>query len=178
MVYRGGELKQCTNEENLHRRLAKIIGQIQAINRMVDEDVLSQINAAESALHKCGQVVLLSTVCAMGSSTGMMEAGGIRKDIALLAISGSVLFISIFHIIPLSFDAAEVAVFLCGIPIIPEAHIGLVTEFDIKADVGITMGGILLGGKTIFYKDRIMEQFLYYYKRFFKLFSDPHLIIS
>jgi DNA-binding FrmR family transcriptional regulator len=51
------------DSENLHRRLKKIIGQINAIDRMIDEDVpcediLSQINAAKSALHKCGQVVL------------------------------------------------------------------------------------------------------------------------
>lgn len=56
-------MKQCMDAENLHRRLKKIIGQVQAIDRMVDEDipcedVLSQINAAKSALHKCGQVVL------------------------------------------------------------------------------------------------------------------------
>ena len=56
-------MKQCMDSENLHRRLAKIIGQVQAINRMVDEDVpcediLSQINAVKSALHKCGQIVL------------------------------------------------------------------------------------------------------------------------
>lgn len=49
--------------DNLHRRLRKIIGQIQAIDRMVDEDipcedVLSQINAAKSALNKVGQVIL------------------------------------------------------------------------------------------------------------------------
>ncbi len=48
---------------NLHRRLKKIIGQVQAIDRMVDEDVpcediLAQLNAAKSALHKCGQIVL------------------------------------------------------------------------------------------------------------------------
>ena len=47
---------------NLHRRLAKIIGQIQAIDRMVDEDIpcediLAQINAAKSALNKAGKVV-------------------------------------------------------------------------------------------------------------------------
>ena len=47
----------------MHRRLNKIIGQVQAINRMVDEDVpcedvLAQINAAKSALHRVGQVVL------------------------------------------------------------------------------------------------------------------------
>ena len=56
-------MKQCMDAENLHRRLRKIIGQVQAIDRMVDEDVpcedvLSQINAAKSALHRCGQVVL------------------------------------------------------------------------------------------------------------------------
>ena len=56
-------MKQCMDSENLHRRLKKIIGQVQAIDRMVDEDVpcedvLSQINAAKSALHSCGRVVL------------------------------------------------------------------------------------------------------------------------
>ena len=54
---------QCMDSENLHRRLKKIIGQVQAIDRMIDEDIpcediLSQINAAKSALHRCGQVVL------------------------------------------------------------------------------------------------------------------------
>lgn len=52
-----------TDVENLHRRLKKIIGQIQAIERMIDEDVpcedvLTQISAAKSALNKAGQVVL------------------------------------------------------------------------------------------------------------------------
>ena len=56
-------MKQCMDAENLHRRLKKIIGQVQAIDRMVDqdipcEDILSQINATKSALHKCGQVIL------------------------------------------------------------------------------------------------------------------------
>ena len=54
---------QCMDSENLHRRFKKIIGQINAIDRMVDEDIpcediLAQINAAKSALHKAGQVVL------------------------------------------------------------------------------------------------------------------------
>lgn len=49
--------------DNLHRRLKKIIGQLGAIDKMVDQDVpcedmLMQINASKSALHKVGQVVL------------------------------------------------------------------------------------------------------------------------
>ena len=48
---------------NLHRRMKKIMGQLNAIDKMIDEDVpceyiLIQINAAKSALHKVGQVVL------------------------------------------------------------------------------------------------------------------------
>lgn len=50
-------MRQCMDAENLHRRLKKIIGQVQAIDRMVEEDIacedmLSQINAAKSALHR------------------------------------------------------------------------------------------------------------------------------
>ena len=56
-------MKQCMDSDNLHRRLKKIIGQLQAVDRMIDEevpceDILSQMNAAKSAIHKCGQIVL------------------------------------------------------------------------------------------------------------------------
>ena len=55
--------KDLPHREFLHRRLAKIMGQVKAIDRMIDEDVpcediLSQISAAKSALNKAGQVVL------------------------------------------------------------------------------------------------------------------------
>jgi Uncharacterized protein conserved in bacteria len=48
---------------NLHRRLNKILGQVKAIDKMVEEDVpceevLIQVNAVKSALHKVGQVIL------------------------------------------------------------------------------------------------------------------------
>jgi DNA-binding FrmR family transcriptional regulator len=48
---------------NLHKRLNKIGGQIKAIDKMVDkdipcEDILIQINAAKTALHKVGQIIL------------------------------------------------------------------------------------------------------------------------
>ena len=47
-------MRQCMDSDNLHRRLKKIIGQVQAIDRMIEEyvpceDVLAQINAAKSA---------------------------------------------------------------------------------------------------------------------------------
>ena len=56
-------MKQCMDAENPHRRLKKIAGQVNAIDKMVDEDVpcedvLIQINAVKSALHKVGQIVL------------------------------------------------------------------------------------------------------------------------
>ena len=56
-------MKQCMDAPNLHRRMKNIMGQLNAIDKMIDEDVpcedvLIQINAAKSALHKVGQVVL------------------------------------------------------------------------------------------------------------------------
>ena len=68
-----------------------------------------------------------------------LELGGTKKDIAFLIISGIALLCSIFKLIPLPFDAAWIAIILCGIPIILEAVIGLVTAFDIKADVLVSL---------------------------------------
>ena len=56
-------MKQCMDQENLHKRLMRIRGQIEAIDRMISEDIpcediLAQINAVKSAVHKCGQVIL------------------------------------------------------------------------------------------------------------------------
>ena len=65
--------------------------------------------------------------------------GGVKKDVVCLVLSGLALIISIFHLLPLPFDAAWVAIILCGIPIILEAVIGLVTAFDIKADVLVSI---------------------------------------
>lgn len=65
--------------------------------------------------------------------------GGSKKDITFLSISAAALLVSLFDLVPLPFDAAWVAIVLCGIPIILEAVIGLVTEFDIKADVLVSI---------------------------------------
>ena len=224
-------MKQCMDADNLHRRLKKIIGQVQTIDRMVDEDVpcediLAQINTAKSALHGCGKVVLeghikhcvrdgiehgdadktienftkaverfsnmgwagdkpshalvfsriarkkrssfvlLLSFCAlynlyphiynkpippmvqkgvtsvklaMEKLEHFLELGGTKKDITLLVISGIALIVSIFDLVPLPFDASWAAIILCGIPIILEAVIGLVTAFDIKADVLVSL---------------------------------------
>ena len=68
-----------------------------------------------------------------------LELGGFKKDIAFLVFSGLSLIISLFDLLPLPFDAAWVAIILCGVPIIMEAIIGLITAFDIKADVLVSL---------------------------------------
>ena len=69
----------------------------------------------------------------------LLEIGGTKKDIILLAVSGTSLILSLTNAVPLPFDIAWVAIILCGLPIILEAVIGLVTSFDIKADVLVSL---------------------------------------
>ncbi len=56
-------MRQCMDLDNLHQRLKRVDGQIKAIDRLIEQDVpceeiLIQVNAAKSALHKIGQVIL------------------------------------------------------------------------------------------------------------------------
>lgn len=56
-------MRQCMDMDNLHNRLKRVDGQIKVIDRMIEqdvpcEDIIIQINAAKTALHKIGQVVL------------------------------------------------------------------------------------------------------------------------
>lgn len=76
---------------------------------------------------------------AMEKLEHFLELGGTKKDITLLVISGIALIVSIFDLVPLPFDASWAAIILCGIPIILEAVIGLITAFDIKADVLVSL---------------------------------------
>ena len=69
----------------------------------------------------------------------LLGLGGIKRDIIFLVISGAALLCSIFKLLPLPFDAAWIAIVLCGVPIVLEAVIGLVTSFDIKADVLVSI---------------------------------------
>lgn len=69
----------------------------------------------------------------------LLEWGGIRKEIILLVLGGLALLASILGWRPFPFDMAWIAIVLCGIPIVLEAIIGLVTAFDIKADVLVSI---------------------------------------
>ena len=59
-------MKQCMDSANLHRRLAKIIGQIQAIDRMVDEDI------------PCEDILALKATSNTASATGSNMATRMR----------------------------------------------------------------------------------------------------
>lgn len=69
----------------------------------------------------------------------LLGLGGIKKDVVLLVISGVAVLCSLFGFQPFPFDIAWIAIVLCGLPIILEAIIGLVTVFDIKADVLVSL---------------------------------------
>ena len=69
----------------------------------------------------------------------LLELGGTKRDIVFLVISGLALIVSGFDLFSLPFDAAWIAIILCGVPIILAAINGLVTAFDIKADVLVSM---------------------------------------
>ncbi len=56
-------MKQCMDVDAINRRLKKIEGQVRGVQKMVDqdkpcEDILIQIGAIKSALHKTGQIIL------------------------------------------------------------------------------------------------------------------------
>ena len=88
----------------------------------------------------------------------LLELGGIKKDITLLVISGIAVICSLLQFRPFPFDMAWFAIVLCGLPIILEAMIGLVTAFDIKADVlvslaliaSVCIGQIFAAGEVAF----------------------------
>ena len=95
---------------------------------------------------------------AMNALERLLEWGGIKKDIVLLVLSGVAVICSLAGVRPLGIDPAWVAIVLCGLPIVLEAVIGLVTAFDIKADVlvslaliaSVCIGEIFAAGEVAF----------------------------
>ena len=77
----------------------------------------------------------------IGKLEDLLELGGTKKDITFLVISGIALLGSMIlpESVDLPLDLSWIAIVLCGIPIILEAVIGLITEFDIKADVLVSL---------------------------------------
>lgn len=70
---------------------------------------------------------------------GLLGWGGVDKDIAFLIISTVSLVASFFFPGILPFDPVWIAILLCGVPIVLGAIVGLVTAFDIKADVLVSI---------------------------------------
>ena len=75
----------------------------------------------------------------IGKVQSLMEVGGIRKDIFLLVLSGISLVVSMAAPDILPFDPAWIAIVLCGVPIVLGAAIGMVTAFDVKADLLVSL---------------------------------------
>ena len=75
---------------NIHKRLQRIIGQLNGIDKMIGEnanctDVLIQINAAKSALHKIGQIVLEGHINHCVRDSIQDETNDINKTLGELA---------------------------------------------------------------------------------------------
>lgn len=94
---------------------------------------------------------------------GMVELLKLFKDgenrtVLFLAVSLVSIIVSFFNVGDLPINAAWVAILLCGIPTIKGAVVGLVTEFDIKADVlvsialiaSVIIGEIFAAGEVAF----------------------------
>jgi len=81
-----------------------------------------------------------------------------KRKVLFLMISLPALIVSFFDMGGLPVNLAWIAILLCGVPIIKEAVMGLLTEFDIKADVlvsialvaSIIIGEIFAAGEVAF----------------------------
>lgn len=81
-----------------------------------------------------------------------------KRTVLFLIVSLFALISSFFNIGNFPVDAAWIAILLCGIPIVKGAVIGLITEFDIKADVlvsialiaSVIIGEIFAAGEVAF----------------------------
>lgn len=62
-----------------------------------------------------------------------------RRGVLFLVLSGISLIISFFDMGHLPVNAAWVAILLCGVPILKGAAVALVTEFDVKADLLVSL---------------------------------------
>ena len=69
----------------------------------------------------------------------MLSWGGMKKDVTLLVVSAAALVLSFLWGDEMPVDIAWVAIVLCGVPIVIEAAIALVTRHDVKADMLVSI---------------------------------------
>ncbi|MDR1083165.1 MAG: cation-translocating P-type ATPase [Coriobacteriales bacterium] len=89
---------------------------------------------------------------------GTFLKDGTKRTTLFLILSAVSLIVSFFFPDSLPIDAAWLAVVLCGIPIVRDAAIALVTKFDIKADLlvslaliaAIIIGEVFAAGEVAF----------------------------
>ena len=62
-----------------------------------------------------------------------------RRQIVLIVVSAIALLLGFFDITVSGIDLSWVAILLCGTPIVIEAAIGLITRFDVKADLLVSL---------------------------------------
>ncbi len=84
-------MKQCMDVEAIQKRLRKVEGQVRGIAKMVEEDkacedILIQISAVKSALHKTGQIILEGHMhhCVLDGIKHGQEEETIKKLISAL----------------------------------------------------------------------------------------------
>ncbi len=86
-----------------------------------------------------------------------LEWGGIKKKVCMLVISGISLLFSILEV-PFFINLAWIAIILCGLPIVLEAIISFITEFNIKSDflvaialiASVCIGEVFAAGEIAF----------------------------
>ena len=85
-------MHDCMDSENLHRRLKKIIGQIQAIDRMIDEDIpcegISKITKEDLAFAKLAGC-RLAHVPSLGGAVPLHD-GDMRTTNADVYVAGDI----------------------------------------------------------------------------------------
>ena len=69
----------------------------------------------------------------------LLQLGGVKRNLAFLILSGGGLLLNMVSQDAFPVDPAWVAILLCGLPIVLEALIGLITAFDVKADLLVSL---------------------------------------
>lgn len=71
--------------------------------------------------------------------TNLLDRRGVRKDVAFIILSAIALLCSFLAPDDVPIDPAWIAIILCGLPIVTGAFVALVTEFDVKADLLVSI---------------------------------------